>query len=143
MFVWNVCGTFVEHLWNSCGTFVEHLWNICGTFVERLWNIRGTSCGTFVERLWGVCGTFVERLGNVCVMFVERLWNVWKVCSFTVFTLLPGRSPEGVAAGSAHRGSPPTATEQTRRSVARSLNYSSRQFYNVKLIMVKISLVMY
>ncbi len=115
----------MERLWNVCGTFVERLWTVCGTFVECLWNV----CGTFVERLWNVCGTFVKHLWNVCGMFVERLWNVWNVCSFTVLTLLPGRSRGAAAAGSAYTGSPPTATAQTRRSVARSLNYSNCQFY--------------
>jgi hypothetical protein len=59
---------------------VEHLWNICGTFVEHMPNERGNICGAFVEHESDFVHQFMQEHGrshiNSVEEFVEHWWNM-------------------------------------------------------------------
>jgi hypothetical protein len=96
--LWNICGTFVEHmpnergtLWNICGTFVEHDTRfravnhsalrsiepqVCGTFVEHLWSTYHTLVGTFVEHESDFAHRFMLEYGHSHLTSVEHLWSI-------------------------------------------------------------------
>jgi hypothetical protein len=86
IYLWYICGIFVEYLWNICGIFVEYLWYICGIFVVYLWYI----CGIFVEYLWYICGIFVVYF---CAKFRSPSFN------FQYLTALKHRAKEKFRTG--------------------------------------------
>jgi hypothetical protein len=59
---------------------VEHLWNICGTFVEHMPKASGNICGTFVEHESDFVHRFMLEHGhshlNSVEEFVEHWWNM-------------------------------------------------------------------